>query len=563
MTLMRPALCIAVLVAAQAGCEGSSRPTLLTPHSFEIGAATTNLRVGEFLQVQAVMRSEGGTVLPDAKVTWSSTDETVMSVDTLGFVTAHWPGEAGVVGRAGELADTLFFQVHTPIGSVAIGPDSLRLILGDEHRLTVTAYDSSGAILPRLVKIRISSSNPEIVAIEEGSRLRAAGLGAAVVSVSAEGVEHAVRTQVLTVSFETISRGSGFACGLTADGEAVCWGGNRSSQLGVITPYQCIGSVNQYCGQASKNVPVYVDTPLRFELVDAGHLHACALTADHKAYCWGNDSFDQLGTTAETGFCSDLISGEGGRCTAKPLPVEGDHEFSSISAGWDHSCGVTTNNAAYCWGNGTYGALGNGSTESSVTPILVSGGHSFTQVSASSTHSCGLTLSGKAYCWGRNTLGELGIGTPDDIVHPEPVAVTGDLTFSQVSAGLSNTCGVTTDRSVYCWGYGAQLGSEPPETCPRTSNTTGDIPCAPYPVPINTEAVFVTVDSWTGMSCAVTPEGAAYCWSSHINLPIPVGGAPPFRSVSAGALAACGMGTDGVAYCWNSDLIAQKAPGQP
>ncbi|MFA7478542.1 MAG: hypothetical protein WC184_11765 [Acidimicrobiia bacterium] len=43
----------------------------------------------------------------------------------------------------------------------------------------------------------------------------------------------------------------------------------------------------------------------------------------------------------------------------------------SITAGGNHTCGVTTDGDAYCWGYNTYGQVGIGNTINQLTPVLV------------------------------------------------------------------------------------------------------------------------------------------------------------------------------------------------
>src|SRR5262249_51929877 len=124
-----------------------------------------------------------------------------------------------------------------------------------------------------------------------------------------------------------------------------------------------------------------------------------------------------------------------------PVAVAGGLTFATLSAGDSYNCGVTTAGAAYCWGDNTYGQLGNGSYASSRTPVAVTGGLKLASVGAGTFHTCGVTTAGAAYCWGDNTVGQLGNGGDgfDDgwgtISTSTPVAVAGGLIFTNVSAG--------------------------------------------------------------------------------------------------------------------------------
>jgi alpha-tubulin suppressor-like RCC1 family protein len=72
--------------------------------------------------------------------------------------------------------------------------------------------------------------------------------------------------------------------------------------------------------------------------------------------------------------------------------------FRQVSAGAFGSCGVTSDDRAYCWGDGP---LGNGTQSSSTRPVAVSGGLRFLQVTVGDGHSCGVTTDNRAYCWGQ------------------------------------------------------------------------------------------------------------------------------------------------------------------
>jgi len=84
-------------------------------------------------------------------------------------------------------------------------------------------------------------------------------------------------------------------------------------------------------------------------------------------------------------------------------------------------------------------------TATAATPLV------FIQISAGGAHSCGITSDNKAYCWGANGSGQLGTGSRDENDHDRPLRVSGGLSFRQVKAGLGFTCGVTLSDRAYCW----------------------------------------------------------------------------------------------------------------
>ena len=102
-----------------------------------------------------------------------------------------------------------------------------------------------------------------------------------------------------------------------------------------------------------------------------------------------------------------------------------------MSAGSAHTCGVTTDNRAYCWGWASFGQLGDGTTTTRLTPVTVAGALRFRQLSAGGAHTCARTPAAMAHCWGSHTEGRLGTGIPTDpsdptnFLTPTPVAGRG------------------------------------------------------------------------------------------------------------------------------------------
>src|SRR5438128_4184275 len=97
--------------------------------------------------------------------------------------------------------------------------------------------------------------------------------------------------------------------------------------------------------------------------------------------------------------------------------------FASVTTGLWHTCGLTINGVAYCWGDSRVGQLGvdpntgscPGGFPCSQTPVLVRGGHTFIALQAggntsTAAHTWGVTAPGAAYCGGANRQGQLGDG---------------------------------------------------------------------------------------------------------------------------------------------------------
>ena len=309
--------------------------------------------------------------------------------------------------------------------------------------------------------------------------------------------------------------------------------------------------------------------------IDAGNIHNCAVTPDHRAYCWGWNAFGQIG------------DGTTSYERARPTLVKGGLSWRQISAGGYHTCGVTTDNRAYCWG--LPGQLGDGTTMSHLKPAPVAGGHSFRQVSAGTDHTCGVTTDDRVYCWGDNVFGQLGNGGTTQSGYPElsPVAVAGTLRFQGVTAGHTHTCGRTTTNRAYCWGgdQWGQIGDgAASDGCPASFNM---IPCRKKPTLVAGGYQWRQLDTGGGggpgegstepiggsRTCGVTTDLRAFCWGdgtlgqngdgsrSISNVPSRVAGDRSYRSVSVGNWVSCALTTDGRAYCWGWNTAGQVGDG--
>lgn len=361
------------------------------------------------------------------------------------------------------------------------------------------------------------------------------------------------QTATTPPAFAVVSAGYLHSCGVATDSRAYCWGWNVHGQVG--------NGRTRY----DQRTPALVVGGLRFRQISAGPYATCGVTTTNRAYCWGSNLTGTLGD----GTTTDRL---------QPTPVAGGRFFRQVSVSGEYTCGVTTQDRAYCWGANAVGQLGNGTTDPSriqTVPVAVVGGYLFREVSTGYQHSCGTTTTDRAYCWGRDDYGQIGDGSSHDIClysfsripcRKIPTLVAGGYRFRQVVAGGGpgsfvetgadggRSCGVTTDSRAFCWGDGShgQLG-----------NGTRSISTLPRRVSGSLQ--FRQVSTGEAAACGVTTSNRAYCWGYNYwgtigdgtttdrLTPTAVAGGLFFRQVSTGGSHTCGTTPGNAAYCWGSN----------
>ncbi len=270
--------------------------------------------------------------------------------------------------------------------------------------------------------------------------------------------------------------------------------------------------------------------------------------------------------------------------------------YTSVSAGGQFACGVTTSNEAECWGLDTSGQLGNNASGgSSDTPQQVIFGTgsppNVGQLSAGDAFACAVSAFpgegfGLLYCWGDNTDGECGVSAAAGTIQAEPVLVGGtgvvpgpEPGLSGVSAGSHFACAIDTESQAWCWGDDAhgELG-------PGATGTT--------PTPTNVGLIGVNqVSAGNGFACAVVEaetspgveNAVVQCWGDNSsgqlgNGMIGAGGPTPVtvllpylganglevQSVAAANGFACADVTTlsgNQVWCWGNDSVGQLGDG--
>ena len=238
------------------------------------------------------------------------------------------------------------------------------------------------------------------------------------------------------VTVSEVSSGASHTCAILHDGGVRCWGGNTFGQLGDGTTLDSTSPLAVNVG----------GNGLALEL-SSGSYHTCAITTERKVECWGDNWMGQLGEGTE----------QARNVPTEVLLEEGSLAIT-LSSGSLHTCAGLNDGSIYCWGFNSYGQVGIGSVSSLSSPSEVqlpanpSGGvYVPMQVSSGVFHSCSLMESGEIFCWGFNEFGQLGDGTTSSTWVPQKSNMNGGVALS-ISSGGMHTCAIMDDATLRCWG---------------------------------------------------------------------------------------------------------------
>jgi len=564
----------------QAGWAGLPAVTFTATPMMPGGATLTKLAgdaqtatVGQLLAEALVVRVvlPGGRFAQGVDVTWStsvgSLAATGTKTDSEGTVGAWWTlgGPAG--GQTASATVPGLDPVTFSATGVPSAPAAILIVQGDAQlafvqsplsdSVVVRVEDAFGNRTPGVTITwtvlagggSVYPGSPDtdgegqvgamwVLGPSEGTNRIQVGTGDVSAGVEATGVTGLV----------VIAGGGGHTCGLTI-WAAYCWGYDEFGQLGDCT------------SGGLRTTPVAVSGGITFAALTTGRHHTCGLTGTGTAYCWGYNRLGQLGDGTTTN-------------RAAPAAVTGGLAFAALTAGHSHTCGLTSTGTAYCWGYNPHGAVGNGTTTDTPVPVTVNGGLTFTALTAQNDFTCGLTSTGAAYCWGANGFGQLGDDTHTD--RTAPVAVVGGLTLSALAPGYSHTCGLTEAGTAYCWGNNGEgalgdggvtyLGSTTPVAVSGgitfTALTAGGYAWG-SPIPRALDH-----------TCGLTSTGTGYCWGSNLHgaigdptsaeralSPVPISGGLAFTALTAGVFHTCGLTAAGTAYCWGYNASGQLGDG--
>lgn len=322
--------------------------------------------------------------------------------------------------------------------------------------------------------------------------------------------------------------------------------------------------------------------------VDAGRTTSCAVTANGRVACWG------------TGLLGDGTANPSNTPVGvKNTGALAGKQVADVAVGDGFACAVTAMGEVFCWGRNTYGQLGDGTTTDRLEPVAVAGlgvaamgtgpTGEVASLTAGTDHACVGFYVTDALCWGRNDRGQLGIGvvggqrnTPQRVAKPPAFS---EAVYLFLAAGDKHTCATTflPWYGVACWGdntYGqlAQRSLTPAQSAtPLRASLEPEYPAI----------TAMRITSGDRHTCILSSpawgapfDGRMFCWggNSHGQLGMGVGGpgsysdrpvlvalnnlgAATLQMISAGQAHTCAMTSTGRAFCWGSQFWGSVGDG--
>jgi alpha-tubulin suppressor-like RCC1 family protein len=564
MSRRRPVVIVASLVLLGCGVGPNGldlgRPVaqvLITP-------SVASFEEGDTVRFTAVtLDKDGRRTTPRKSPVWSTPDPTHLRVDSTGLARGLLAGTAAVQLTADSVTGVARVTVlPLPVGSVEVIVPPGVIEVGDTVRLTAMVRDIQGKRL--LLSVVWVSSDPTRIEIDSSGLLRAVAAGGARITARVDsvsgGVDLAALVPVaavrvipdsLALQYDDTARLSVQlldSSGAILPARPVTW--SIAGDAGVITlsPSLLVNATDSgraivtAAARHAQGSAVVDVAALVLTTVSVGATHTCGLRSDGTAWCWGDGSTGALGR-------GDTLS------VSRPKPVAGGLIFSQVSAGDHLTCGLTPTGVAYCWGlnglmqTGTAGgspcANPFGSAAVCVlAPALVQGGPVFATIVAGSTTACALTSNGAGYCWGAGGI----LGDSTTQTSGTPVAVVGGHVFRELGKpNETGTCGRDVGGAIYCWGL------------------------APVPLLTASGIDTMTVDTMTGSAgtyCGLR-AGDLFCWGWIVTDDVSAGGSgvhPMLQGTQFVRIAAtfdhmCGVTVAGGTLCWGRNTNGELGDG--
>jgi len=278
--------------------------------------------------------------------------------------------------------------------------------------------------------------------------------------------------------------------------------------------------------------------------VSVGLDSGCALREGGRFACWGRHPRYTLGPAP----------GEYVRMSAV------GRDFVRMDNTDQVSCAVTRDGRLFCWGSYPQpGMLWNPDLLEGPTldPVEVTTGYNFVDVAVAWSSACALTNLGRVVCWGTG-FPAVGQGPIASILTPIPPGeVVGDQVYTMIAADGRTHCGLTTNRTVECWGEapserfdGRQfdwVGVFRDEVC--AIDSAGNAECDAFDeLTRPTLSLQRVASNGQGRYCGIA-DGVLWCWDST-RPPSGVTVSHRFDAIEMGDEHQCALSVSGRVACW-------------
>ena len=246
-----------------------------------------------------------------------------------------------------------------------------------------------------------------------------------------------VQTIAFGVNWKSVSCGSYHTAAIKTDGTMWMWGLNGSGQLGD----------NTTTNRASPVQTIALGT--NWKSVACGQVHTAAIKTDGTLWVFGTNTNGELGDNTIAHKSSPVQT------------IAGGTNWKQVYGGMFHTVAIKTDGTIWCWGQNSYGNLGDNTTIGRSSPVqTIAGGTNWIQIYCDvGYHTAAIKNDGTLWTWGRGDLGQLGGNTTTNISSPVQT-VTYGTNWKQVSAGYKHTAAIKTDGTLWTWGNNirGQLG---------------------------------------------------------------------------------------------------------
>ena len=350
---------------------------------------------------------------------------------------------------------------------------------------------------------------------------------------------------------QRIAVGDAHSCAIASNDVVWCWGDNTYGQLG--------SSAHAGLSNSRSTTPVQAAALPGGRVaraITSGKRHVCVLADDATVWCWGYNGFGEAGVS--------------GGNQLDPVQVTLSAGARLVVAGGNSTCAVLTTNDVMCWGRNNRGQLGNGTSNVGANPtptalFIANSAFVVESLDLGAIHACAVSTVGDAWCWGAFDDGRLGINTASDVHTPQKLTSLASGQVAEISAGTDHTC-ARVGTTMRCFGANTfgQIGADP-----------ATVTASETPLTVSLNANAVSVAAGTEVSCAVETGGAVECLGADASGQLASGSTQSHRftagsvsgissavvDVAIGDLHSCALLATGAVKCWGANASGQLGDG--